>query len=43
MTVLSYGYWQNHFVSDPSIVEKTLALKGAVFTIVGVAPKEFSV
>lgn len=41
MTVLSYGYWQDHFGSDPSIVGKTLALNGAVFTIVGVAPKEF--
>ncbi|MGB0034122.1 MAG: ABC transporter permease [Candidatus Acidiferrales bacterium] len=39
--VLSCGYWQDDFGSDPSVVGRTLALNGAVFTIVGVAPKEF--
>jgi putative ABC transport system permease protein len=41
VTVLSYGYWQDHCGSDPSTVGKMLELNGVVFTIAGVAPKEF--
>ena len=41
VTVLSYGYWTRKFGRDPAIVGKTIALGGAPYTIVGVAPPEF--
>jgi predicted permease len=39
--VLSYRYWQQHFLSDPNIIGKALALDGRVYTVVGVAPADF--
>ena len=41
VTVLSYGYWTRKFGRDPAIVGKTIALGGAPYAIVGVAPPEF--
>ncbi len=41
VTVLSHGYWQRRFGSDPGIVGRTLLLNGARFTVVGVAPATF--
>jgi predicted permease len=40
--ILSNGFWQRHFGSDPDVVGKTLTLNGNNFTIVGVMPAEFS-
>ncbi len=40
--MISYGYWQSAFGSDPSAVGKTVRLNGIPFLIVGVAEKGFS-
>jgi predicted permease len=39
--VLSYGYWQRRFGSNPSAVGKVIYLNGTAFTVVGVTPPEF--
>ena len=38
VTVLSHGYWQSHFGSDPAVLGKTIVVNGQTFEIVGVAP-----
>jgi predicted permease len=40
--VLSNGFWQRRFGSDPEIIGKSLTLNGNNFAIVGVMPAEFS-
>jgi cell division protein FtsX len=40
--VLSYAAWQRRFGSDPSILEKTVALERQSWRVVGVMPPEFS-
>ena len=42
VAVLSYGYWQRRFGSDPRVVGDVLQVNGHAFTIVGVAPQTFS-
>ncbi|HEX6975324.1 MAG TPA: ABC transporter permease, partial [Vicinamibacterales bacterium] len=37
-TILSHGLWRNMFGADPSIVGRTLLLRGEAATIVGVMP-----
>ncbi len=39
--VLRYGFWQQHFAADPSVVGRSLALNGTQVVIAGVAPREF--
>jgi predicted permease len=39
--VLSYGYWQSHFQSDPGVVNRVVRLNKFDFTILGVAPPAF--
>jgi predicted permease len=39
--VLSFKYWQNQFGSDPDILGKTITVNRHIFTVIGVAPKEF--
>src|SRR5581483_8255101 len=39
--VLSYGFWQRRFDAAPDIVGKTLPLNGHLFTVVGVAGRDF--
>lgn len=39
--VLSYEYWQNHFLSDRSVVGRIVRLNKHPFTIIGVAPPGF--
>ena len=39
--VLSYGFWQRRFESDPTIVGKTINLQGQPFTVVGVTSRDF--
>jgi predicted permease len=39
--VLSYGYWQSHFHSDPGIVNRVVQLNKFNYTILGVAPPGF--
>ena len=41
VTVLSYKFWQTHFLSDPDIVGKTIQLDRKNYTIVGVAAPRF--
>jgi len=41
VVVLSYGYWQRRFGSDPGIVGQTLTLNRAPFVVVGIEPKGF--
>ena len=42
VVVLSHRFWQQHLGSDPGIIGKTLTLNGSGFTVVGVAPANFS-
>lgn len=41
VVVLSYGYWQRRFGSDPRIVNDTILINSHPFTVVGVAPPGF--
>ncbi len=39
--VLSEGYWREGYDADPRVLGTTLKIRGAVVTIVGVAPAAF--
>jgi putative ABC transport system permease protein len=41
VVVLSYGFWQRRFQSDPAIIGKTISLQGQAFTVVGITAREF--
>ena len=41
VVVLGYGFWEQHFGSDGSVIGKTLKVNGQSMTIVGVAPRDF--
>jgi putative ABC transport system permease protein len=40
--VLSYGFWQSRFASDPAVVGKTIEMNRRPFTVIGVAPRGFN-
>src|SRR5579871_752650 len=40
--VLSFGFWQRRFQSDPAVLGRTIAMHGHRFTVVGVMPREFN-
>jgi predicted permease len=42
VAVVSYGLWQRRFGADPKLVGRTISLNGYRFTVVGVAPPEFT-
>ena len=42
VAVLSYDYWKARFAASPDVVGQTLLINGHPFTILGVAPKNFS-
>lgn len=42
VVVLGYGLWQRRFAADPALVGKTISLNGYSFTVVGIAPPEFT-
>jgi predicted permease len=42
VAVLSYGYWQSRFGSDPGVVGRRISLNAYPFTIVGVAAQGFA-
>jgi putative ABC transport system permease protein len=41
--VISEGYWTSRFNRDPAVVGRDLKMDGQLFTIIGVAPKEFEI
>ncbi len=41
LTILSYGLWQHLFRGDPTVVGRTIDLRGAPFTVVGIMPRGF--
>ena len=41
--ILSHGFWQRHFGSDPNIIGQTMTLDGENRTIVGVMPETFTI
>jgi putative ABC transport system permease protein len=41
VVMISHGFWQRAFGSDPSVLGKTLTLDGLPHTIVGVMPSDF--
>jgi putative ABC transport system permease protein len=41
VVVLSYGFWQRRFESNPAIVGNTINLQGQPFTVIGVTAREF--
>ena len=42
VAVLGHGFWERSFGSDPTVVGKTMTLNRTPYTVVGVAPKNFS-
>jgi len=42
VVVLDYDEWRQQFAADPSIVNKRITLGGVEFTVVGVAPNNFT-
>jgi len=42
VALLDYGFWQEQFGGDPSVVGKTIELNGEAYTIVGVLPNGFN-
>ncbi len=41
VAVLSYGFWERRFASDPAVVGRKIQLNGVSFEVIGVAPREF--
>lgn len=39
--ILSHAFWTRRFAADPSIVDRTITLDGAEWSVVGVMPPEF--
>jgi putative ABC transport system permease protein len=42
IVLISHGLWQRRFGGDPAIVGQTITLNLAPFTVVGVAPRDFT-
>src|SRR5262245_50973145 len=42
VAVISHGLWRRRFGADPAAIGRTLNLNGYPFTVVGVAPAEFT-
>jgi len=40
--VLSYDFWQRRFRRDPSVLGRSIVLRGHPFTIVGISPEGFN-
>ena len=41
VAILSYGLWQTHFASGPTVVGKIIRLNGEPYTVVGVMPASY--
>ncbi len=42
VAVVSYPFWQNRMGADPGVVGSELRINGRPYTVVGVAPKDFT-
>jgi putative ABC transport system permease protein len=42
VTILSHGFWQAQFASDPNIVGKSITLDDRAYTVIGVMPQSFA-
>ncbi len=42
VAVLGYDCWQRHFAGSPSALGQSIRIQGKPFTVVGVAPEEFT-
>ena len=40
--VIGYAVWQNHFAGDPQILGKTVQINRHPYTVIGVAPRDFT-
>jgi predicted permease len=41
LTILSHATWQHLFRGDPSIIGRTVDLRGAPYTVIGIMPRAF--
>ena len=42
VVVLSYGYWQAHFSSDPHVIGREITLNGEKYSVTGVMDRRFN-
>ncbi len=42
VTLISHGFWQQHFAGDPNVVSKSLLLDDKAYTVIGVLPESFA-
>ena len=42
VVVLAHGFWHRNFAGAPSVIGDTIKLNGTHFTVVGIAPAEFT-
>jgi predicted permease len=42
VVVLSHGLWQRRFGADPQVIGRGVTVNGKPFTVIGVAPREFT-
>ena len=40
--LISENYWQRRFAGDPAVLGKSIRLNGALFTIIGITPLNFT-
>lgn len=40
--VLGHGLWQRAFGADPAVIGRSVSVNGKTFTVIGVAPREFT-
>jgi len=40
--LLSHAFWQRRFNGDTKVIGRTVAMNGAVFTVIGVTPEKFT-
>jgi len=42
VAVIGYRFWQRTFAGDPRVLGRAIQLNGAVFTVIGVTPEDFT-
>jgi predicted permease len=42
VVVVSHGVWQRRFGADPQVIGRNVTVNGKPFTVIGVAPREFT-